>query len=278
MSAPPPISADDDTIECSFEGEEIEVNEKDMGFLNKKSNDVETATPVGPPADDDDKTPDPEQAVAKPQPAPAAKTLDDDSAYEYTYEPGLCSKRRCCVCWIVLALIAGVICALYFTVGIPDEAVEIARGIVPTEAPTAAPTAAPTLSPTAAPTSQLFADILEMLLPYTPEEILLDAETPQGQAMRQLVKEVEELGSEPIQYRILQRYSLMTLYLSTDPTGWDTRTGWNTFTEDECDWYGIGTCRFLQDGTYAVANIELCKSTLTRLLLYVFERGTVLCD
>lgn len=224
-----------------------------------KAKEVETAAPIAPGNDKTD--PDPEQAVA---PAPYANqkaTEDDDSDSEYTYEPGLISRKCCCLCWIVLALIAGVICALYFTIG-PEKAQEIVKGVAPTEPPTAAPT------------TQLFGDIVDLLIPYTSEETLLDPETPQGQALRQLVKEVEDSGGggEPIPHRILQRYALMTLYLSTNPSGWTTSSGWTTFSEDECEWYGIGTCRFLQDGTYGVSNIELGKSSLARLIFFKKEK------
>jgi len=194
---------------------------------------------------------DPEQA-AKPASAPAPyanqKALKDDGS-------GPVTRRRCCLCCVILALIAGIICAIYFTIG-PEKAGEVVRGVAPTEPPTAAPT------------SQLFSDIMDLLLPYTPEETLLDSETPQGKALRQLVEEVEEIpGGEPVPHRILQRYALMTLYLSTSPGGWTTSTGWKTFGEDECEWYGIGTCRFLDDGTYGVANIELGEFSLTRFII-----------
>ena len=243
MSAPPTTFDDGDSVEFSLE--------------NAKR--VETAEPVvvEPKANESGKTEntDAEQAVT---PAPyvvkQAPTEDTDSDSEYTYEPGIITRKCCCWCWIILALIAAVICAVYFTVG-PDK---IVQGVISTDAPTAAPT----MAPTSAPTTQLFADVMELLLPFTPEETLLDSETPQGQALRQLVSEVEASGEEPVSHRITQRYALMTLYLSTSPDGWDTNIGWNEFSEDECEWYGIGTCRFLDDGTFGVSNIELDNNGL----------------
>lgn len=186
---------------------------------------------------------------------------DTDSDSEYTYEPGIINRKCCSWCCIILALIVALICALYFTVG-PDKNQEVAQGVVVTEAPTAVPTTAPTMAPTAAPTTQLFADTMALLLPYTAVETLLDTETPQGKALRQLVSEVEASGGDPVPHRITQRYALMTLYLSTSPDGWDTNIGWDEFSEDECDWYGIKTCRFLDDGTFGVSNIELGNNGL----------------
>mmetsp|Transcript_53 Transcript_53/g.102 ORF Transcript_53/g.102 Transcript_53/m.102 type:complete len:406 (-) Transcript_53:1487-2704(-) len=186
---------------------------------------------------------------------------DTDSDSEYTYEPGIINRKCCSWCCIILALIAALICALYFTVG-PDKNQEVAQGVVVTEAPTAVPTAAPTMAPTAAPTTQLFADTMELLLPYTAVQTLVDTETPQGQALRQLVSELEASGGDPNPHRITQRYALMTLYLSTSQDGWDTNIGWDEFREDECDWYGIKTCRFLDDGTFGVSNIELDNNGL----------------
>lgn len=188
---------------------------------------VETATPLAPGTVSKEKA-DPEQALDN----------ESNASSEYTYEPGFVTKKRCCWCCIVLVLIAGVICALYFTIG-PEKAVEIVRG-----------------------TKKSQGEILQLLLPYTPEEILLDESTPQGQALQLLVSEVEESGGEPIPHRILQRYGLMVLYTSTNSSGWTTDDGWKTFTEDECEWFGIGACDLLEDGNNAVTNIELGTSQL----------------
>lgn len=223
---------------------------------------VETATPVAPGASTKDLDPEEDSSVKPPYAYDESTDDDDDSDSEYTYEPGIINKKCCTICCVVLALIAAVVCALYFTVGKKEDQGLVVQGAAPTETPTISPTGAPT----ATPTSQLFSDILDLVLPFTPEETLLDAETPQGQAFRQLVAEVEESGGKPIPRRIYQRYALITLYLSTNPDGWETDFGWNDFSEDECEWYGIGTCRFLDDGSFAVSNLELGKFSLARLV------------
>jgi len=211
--------------------------------MAKSTRDVETAEPIAPGMAVESKD-DPEQARENEKP------VEDDSS-EYTYEPGIITKKRCCLCCVLIALIAGIVCALYFPLGREKATQEVSK-IVGEQ-------------PTAAPTSQLFANIVDLLTPYTPQETLVDSTTPQGQALRQLVAEVEESGEEPIPHRILQRYALMTLYSSTNPSRWKTSTGWQTFTGDECEWFGIGTCRYLEDGTYGVANIELGKFSMVRL-------------
>mmetsp|Transcript_23612 Transcript_23612/g.33127 ORF Transcript_23612/g.33127 Transcript_23612/m.33127 type:complete len:234 (+) Transcript_23612:311-1012(+) len=49
----------------------------------------------------------------------------------------------------------------------------------------------------------------------------------------------------------------MTVYFSTAGEGWNNRVGWSTFSENECDWFGVSTCRRDADGNSAVTNLNL---------------------
>ena len=80
-------------------------------------------------------------------------------------------------------------------------------------------------------------------------EILLDSNTPQGMAFEEII--AERLEND---FKILQRFALMTLFYSTKGQSWiigngpDVFTlkqfgtfskGWNLFSPNECTWHGV---------------------------------------
>ena len=68
----------------------------------------------------------------------------------------------------------------------------------------------------------------------------------------------EMLDSE---FRILQRFSLMTIYYSTganDYYSWTNYQGWGHFDVDECSWHGI-SCQVQDDGDKVITKIKLGK-------------------
>ena len=159
----------------------------------------------------------------------------------YTYEPEIINNICCSIRCILLALV----------IGSTEKNAEIVRVVAPTEAPTAAP----------------ILNYLQILW-ICASHLLLKRlffliQIRCREALRKLVAEVEASEGEPIPQGIIQRYALMTLYLSTSSGRWSTSSGWNGFGEDECEWYGIGTRRFLEDGSFGVANVELARSKLT---------------
>jgi len=104
--------------------------------------------------------------------------------------------------------------------------------------------------------------LLSILTPYTAEETLLDSTTPQGQAFGQLIEELDASDSAADKVRVQQRYALMSTYFATNGDSWTNRDGWDTFSENECDWYGISNCKGFEDGTKTVTGINLGKNNL----------------
>ena len=96
------------------------------------------------------------------------------------------------------------------------------------------------MSPSTAPSSncedQSREDALfDELEAITPGSILLDPSSPQGQAYVWL-RDTDPAQIDPCTYETLdQRYSLTTLYYSTDGNNWVNNTGWLTG-QPECDW------------------------------------------
>jgi hypothetical protein len=75
----------------------------------------------------------------------------------------------------------------------------------------------------------------EKLLEVTDEDILLDADTPQGQARLWLI-DSDPTNVDPCTYITLhQRYALATLYYASNGDEWIDNTEWLQG-QHECDW------------------------------------------
>lgn len=79
--------------------------------------------------------------------------------------------------------------------------------------------------------------------------LLLDPNTAQGKAFDLIYQQTtaisEDSGdgrglqTEFQEYRMVQRFSLMVIYFSTDGGGWKSNIGWRIFERQECEWYGV---------------------------------------
>jgi hypothetical protein len=136
----------------------------------------------------------------------------------------------------------------------------------PVGAPTAPPapmiTAAPVRAPTAPPSTfvpDYFLDTtlaFQVLAPKVENpNLLLLPDAVQGKAMQMIVDEQSTYNWTP--FRIVQRYALMVLYLSSGGDTWNWKLGWRGFIDDECEWHGINTCRMQPHGELAVGTMEL---------------------
>lgn len=132
--------------------------------------------------------------------------------------------------------------------------------------------------PTGSPSTSTYGYILDALDDYADAEVLTDPTTPQGQAFLQLVQEEDTAENRPTPvFTVGQRYALMTLYLSTEPSAWMVDNGWDGFVGDECTWYGV-SC----EGS-VVTNVEICKcmrrfsscTTITDRVLMAFLQLTM---
>jgi cell division septation protein DedD len=140
---------------------------------------------------------------------------------------------------------------------------------------TASPSLAPTRSnPTFSPasTSQVLSTsyLKKILSKCTPEYILLDKETLQGQVFLLLLEE-EMAAADAVsggqiffdvnrgEEYIMERYALMMLFLSTNGNGWENANGWMDPERDVCTWYGVLNCQDRNEGTCAVLNLNLSK-------------------
>lgn len=112
--------------------------------------------------------------------------------------------------------------------------------VAPVVAPVVAPTA-PSVPPVAPTTPDQCADgtsrdefVREALSDITPLAILLDPATPQGKAFEWLV--TADLETDVCTYATLEsRYSMATLYYSTDGDNWTSSTNWIS-SLSECNW------------------------------------------
>lgn len=121
--------------------------------------------------------------------------------------------------------------------------------------------AKPTLSPTIAPTIDFTKSRAYVTIAPRVEDplLLLDPNTPQGKAFRNIFD--ENLDND---FRILQRFAAITFFYSTgatEYTSWTRNQGWKDFDEDECSWDGV-TCTRLTDGDMAIAGIDLNNNNL----------------
>ena len=130
---------------------------------------------------------------------------------------------------------------------------------------TNSPATTPTNEPPAA--SSFEYDSLSPLLDSP--ELLLDALTPQGRAF-EIIK-AERISN---QLKLIQRFSLMCLYYSTEGSNWwfeegsDTFSldgygtfskGWHLLSPNECSWHGID-CTTQDTGHTTVTSIKLGES------------------
>ena len=197
---------------------------------------------------------------AAPQTAPEEEDeLDDDG---YTFPNGL---KFALIILAFIATLLVIVLPLYFTQW--DNRREVSSGGetgLVAESTTSAPTLAPTLAPTAtlseAPSLSAYGYLMQILSPHTAMDLLADSAQPQGQAFNDLLRVEEGATQRTPPFRVLQRYALMVLYYSTTPSGWSSSFGWSTFAPDECNWFGVNTCRQLADGNLAVTNLGLGKA------------------
>ena len=141
--------------------------------------------------------------------------------------------------------------------------------------PTPAPR--PTPQPTNLPCAGLTRDeaLLELLSTVTPEDQLLDADTPQGVAFNWLRR--LDTTYDPCTYpTILQRYALAVFFFATGGNMWVRKEGW-IMSGNECGWYGV-ECRLdngmvtalkLREYSYRISifTLWLLSETLTLSLV-----------
>jgi hypothetical protein len=128
------------------------------------------------------------------------------------------------------------------------------------EPTTQAPSPAVTTSePTISPTTTSFA--MSVLAPVVRDPTRLgNPATSEGRAYA-------IVSSEGLDDRIkvIQRYSLLSLYFASDGEDWVSNNGWEAHTSDECSWYGIGC----QNGV--VKDLALCKLAHVSLISCLFD-------
>jgi len=107
---------------------------------------------------------------------------------------------------------------------------------------------------------------LSTLSPITDEDLLLDTNSPQGQAFDWIVNKDPVFQPDPCQYpTTTQRYGLLTLYFATNGAQWTNSSGW-LGDSSECTWAGV-VCtgetndrrRQLQKSTGVVYKLNLRK-------------------
>ncbi|KAG7359852.1 leucine rich repeat LRR-containing protein [Nitzschia inconspicua] len=117
----------------------------------------------------------------------------------------------------------------------------------PTDSFTDSPTDLPTMIPvTSSPTSALAITTLEPVVANP--SLLLDTTTSEGRAYAAVVAENLTDPKE-----ILQRYSLLTFFFSSQGSDWVQKDGWNTPGSDPCEWFGAG-CN--SNGEVTVLNLS----------------------
>lgn len=114
--------------------------------------------------------------------------------------------------------------------------------------------------PTFAPTPNWAAanHLIGILVDYTPIEVLLDLNSPQGSAFEALLAREESLSTKTPEFQVLQRYSLLVLYAATGP--WSV--AWDVMEPTECNWDGVEGCSLREDdGVMQVESLGLGKSS-----------------
>jgi len=94
---------------------------------------------------------------------------------------------------------------------------------------TEVPTSAPTLSPES---------YVKHLLPdYTVQSIEQDGASPQYEAFRFILKDLESNSSDYSVEKLRQRFALVTFYYATGGSGWKDSSRWLQHDVDECEWF-----------------------------------------
>ena len=90
------------------------------------------------------------------------------------------------------------------------------------------------------------------------KSVLDDSETPQSKAMEWCKNDMVNYNVE-VAARVAQRYSLATLYYSTNGDGWTNSTGW--LNGHECTWHGVA-CEPGSDGVTSITYMDLSQNEL----------------
>jgi hypothetical protein len=131
---------------------------------------------------------------------------------------------------------------------------------IPSTTPSSMPSAAPILTTACEELSRDVAMTVKLLEISQNVEILLDPDSPQGQAREWLLTE-DPAAVDPCTYAPLdQRYALATIYYATQGNEWINATGWLVEVA-ECDWYQV----FCNDGSQLV-NLTLVDNGLNGTL------------
>lgn len=176
---------------------------------------------------------------------------------------------------------------------------------------TAGPTAAPSWSNKAQIAEYAYSYVLSALGDCTPNEVLTDSSTPQGQIFLDLVEEVASQvtvsdsgngaegedpssGQEPPSQQfvlspihlhdyLIEKYALRMFFHTTTEQRWKLSIYWNS-NQDLCDWSGVlcntlnheGTCSIysLNLSKYAVLTLRRPRDTLSHIcpLLYSWKQ------
>eukprot|EP00980_Cylindrotheca_fusiformis_P007282 scaffold1525_cov142-Cylindrotheca_fusiformis.AAC.82 len=127
----------------------------------------------------------------------------------------------------------------------------------PSSSPTTPPTRTPVLTPSPTTTESLFFATVARLLQVTPQSsmALVNPETPQYRALDWMVNNDDdvELMSDSV---LVQRWYLMTMFLSLQGSAWTNNEFWQTNT-NECAWFGVGC-----DGQGNVDSISLNQNNI----------------
>jgi hypothetical protein len=138
---------------------------------------------------------------------------------------------------------------------------------VPTKAPTNAPTKTPTKAPIIFTTQSLLASFINNIT-LTNRTIAKNGPTPEDQALNFLIVndttfnfsqllELNSMMTNVVQFRIYQRYALLTLWFQQafTNTSWTNRNGW-LVNANECDnWYRIACTSINLGGTLGMQNV-----------------------
>ena len=136
---------------------------------------------------------------------------------------------------VVAALVGGVCGAGLCSVKVTGQA-----SLLVEPAPSTSPSSAPTIGSDA---TAVLDYINSIRLSSEPISYPVDSKlaTPEEMAVQWLINEdpLELFANDtPTQTRLTQRYSLLTLWYSTNGTSWFQNQGWLT-AENECTWFGI---------------------------------------
>ena len=193
------------------------------------------------------------------------------------------STRRtpCIVCTLVLLImLGGVGAAVYFLVFFESDGDKGTEGggsdttapvlppspaeptASPVERPTRWPTRSPVLSPTLGPVESLSDTLSDILVASWPslEGDFITTSSPQSQALDWLSSN-ENLGSYTND-KIVQRFTMATLYFSMNGDEWLNKDLWLT-DEDECMWYSGSTSREPCNKSGSLINLELDLNDLS---------------